>query len=192
MARLRDRLISIHRYEVDTALFGLVSVYTGFIIASVIDILFLGGLYAANFLAVENLKAEGFLIDLIITTVLSVLCFLALCPGTIIQYIVVLVHLSKMTHLAFVFGKVVTILYINTRYLLKGEMHGGMTITTLAENFYKKVSFGFGLMILRYFCIFIALYLVVVLERIRFSGGTGRESKSAEELDKEKFEIQML
>lgn len=184
MGTLKDKFLSIHRSESKTTFWGKVSVFNSVVVFGTFDVLVLIYFWFMSRLAVNLLEHSGYNGDLLFHALVSAIALSSLIPGTIIFYFAVFAHLIKFWHLCHVAGKVCgNLIFAIVR--LSGTAQFGLMRDNGAIILHKFGHMSLFFLIKIIF-MFITLWYLLVLERIRSVGGTGNEYLSADEIEEAK------
>ncbi|UKK02080.1 hypothetical protein MACK_001434 [Theileria orientalis] len=178
----RDRMLSVHRSQVHSSLWGKVNVLNSFLIFTGLDLIVLGYHWFLHFMACKMYACGTFRNELIINTIFTIVPIFSLIPLSFFFYVATVMYVVRFWHICHVAGRLVGLLLFNMVRLFFG---GRIKVWFTYCNSFLLIASTVPTGILRLVLALTSLWFCLVLHTIRLAGGTGMEFKSAEDLESE-------
>ncbi|UKJ90385.1 hypothetical protein MACJ_001318 [Theileria orientalis] len=177
-----DKILSVHRSQVQSSLWGTLNVFNSFLLFTGLDLIILGYHWFLHFMACRMYACGAFRNELIINTVFTIVPILSLIPCSFFFYVATLMHVVRFWHICHVAGRLIGLIMFNMVRLFIG---GSIKIWFTYCKSFILVASTVPTGLLRLVLAIASLWFCLVLHSIRLVGGTGKEFKSAEELESE-------
>ncbi|XP_952300.1 uncharacterized protein TA13065 [Theileria annulata] len=169
MTSFKDKLLSSHRSNIQSTFGGHLNIFFSVLLFNVLDICILGYFWFLHFNAVKQFECKAFFIDVIVNTILTFTPLIALIKSSILFYTCKFAGLVAFHSLR---------LSRSNQKLLNNYYISRLGI------YLNSVIFCIARLVL----IILAVWYALVLEKIRFVGGTGFEKKPASDFEEQALE----
>ncbi|EAN32698.1 putative integral membrane protein [Theileria parva strain Muguga] len=185
MVSIKDKLLSSHRSNVYSSFGGHLNVFYSVLLFNFLDVCILCYFWFLFANAIKQFDCNAFLVDMIVNSVLTVTPLTTLIKSDLLFYIAFVINFFKFWHICHIVGKFSGLVAFHSLRLSRTNQ------SALNRYYIQRLGIYFNAMLFclgRLVLIIVSVWYSLVLQKIRFVGGTGFEKKPASVFEEEALE----